>query len=99
MEIQSQPQAGLGILTGTSVSIAIEAGAVPVCFSIPPVTQKTSAATTATWRPGLIARARQISRSPDANDSRFNLYSAVSAGWRCEVAAAIVVALSHVRPG
>jgi hypothetical protein len=35
-----------------------EPGAVAVCFSIPPVTQKTSAATTATCRPGLMTRAR-----------------------------------------
>jgi hypothetical protein len=77
-----------------SSSIAIEANAVAVCFSIPSIRQKTSAPTTATWRPGLITRARQIRRSPDAGDNKFNLYSAVSAGWPRDVAAAIVVALS-----
>ena len=45
--------------------------------------------------PGLITRARQIRRSPIAGDSRFNLYSAVSAGCPRDVAAAIVVALSR----
>src|SRR5216684_765351 len=70
------------------------AEALAVCFSIPAVTQKTSAATTATCRPGLMTRARQIRRSPVAGDNKFNLYSAVSAGWPRDVAAAIVVALS-----
>jgi hypothetical protein len=41
----------------------------------------------------LITRARQIRRSPAAGDNKFNLYSAVSAGWPRDVAAAIVVAL------
>ena len=36
-----------------SLSIAIDASAVAVCFSTPSITQNTSAATTATWRPGL----------------------------------------------
>ena len=36
-----------------------------MCFSIPSITQNTSAATTATCRPGLMTRARQIRRSPD----------------------------------
>src|ERR1035437_5044726 len=88
-------QAGPGIFADTSpVSIAIDDNAVAVCFSIPSITQKTSAATTATCRPALITRARQIRRSPAAGDNKFNLYSAVSAGWPRDVAAAIVVALS-----
>ena len=36
----------------------------------------------------MITRARQIRRSPDAGDNKFNLYSAVSAGWPRDVAAA-----------
>ena len=42
--LQARPQAGLVIPAGTSpVSIAIDANAVAVCFSIPSITQKTSA--------------------------------------------------------
>ncbi len=65
-------QAALGIRAGGFSSIAIEAKAVAVCFSAPSITQNTSAATTATWRPGLITRARQIRRRPDAGDNRFS---------------------------
>jgi acid phosphatase class B len=46
-----------------SLNIAIDASAVAVCGSIPSLTQNTSAATTATRRPGLMTRARQIRRS------------------------------------
>ena len=63
-----------------SLNIAIDAGAVAVCCSIPSVTQNTSAATTATRRPGLMTRAQQIRRLRVAGDTIFSLYSAVSAG-------------------
>ena len=54
-------QAGLGIRAAAhSSSIAIEAKAVAVCFSAPSIRPNTSAATTATWRPGVITLARHI---------------------------------------